>query len=130
MGSRSTKHYSIAELVEEFPELKLAEINLSKEVFAHFGLLYMGFALLEHSMINAATIQLAIDEAKLQKIRRLEQWEAIFDVSFGKAIKLTFGNLARTVRGISEFKDLSDDLGEVKKIRDYFSHHFLSEKRR
>lgn len=39
-------------LFEEFPELLLEEVNLNKEVFAHFGLLFSGYALLEAALQN------------------------------------------------------------------------------
>ena len=54
---------SLTDLFEDFPELMEADLTWEKEIYAHFGLLYMGFALLEQSLINAATIKLAIDEA-------------------------------------------------------------------
>lgn len=116
---------SLTDLFEDFPELMEADVTWEKEIYAHFGLLYMGFALLEHSLINAATIKLGIDEAKQQRVRKLEEWQVLHDKAFVKASSQTIGNLIKVVSRIREFSDLENKFSEVKKVRDYFSHHFF-----
>ena len=44
-----------ARLVSDFPELEDEGMIPQREVFAHFGLLFHGFALLEHELINIVT---------------------------------------------------------------------------
>jgi hypothetical protein len=116
---------TVEELLQDFPELLHADVVLEKEVYAHFGLLYMGFALLEHSLINVVTINQNIIAVKKQTKPNLQIWEAQYDKSFAHAAAQTFGNLAKVVVTVLEFKDLADGLHKVKKIRDYFSHHFF-----
>lgn len=116
---------SLTDLYEDFPELTVADVAWEKEIYAHFGLLYMGFALLEHSLINAATMKIAIDEAKRQKIRKQEEWQSLHELAFAKASSQTIGNLIKVVSKIREFSDLEGKFSEVKRVRDYFSHHFF-----
>ena len=116
---------NIEELFADFPELLQADVTWEREIYAHFGLLYMGFALLEHSLINAATIKLAVTNLKqYSKPNRLD-WEKCHDLAFSKSCDQTLGNLINIVLKISEFKDMSEAFERVKKIRDYFSHHFF-----
>jgi hypothetical protein len=113
------------ELLQEFPELVQSNVIFEKEIYAHFGLLYMGFALLEHSLINVVTIKLNVDTLKKHTKPSRVVWTAEYDNSFEHAIAQTFGNLAKVVVTVPEFRDLTDGLNKVKRIRDYFSHHFF-----
>lgn len=59
-----------AELVAEFPELGGESVLLAKEIYAHFGLLFFGFSLVKHSLINALTfhhVGKQLNEAKIKK---------------------------------------------------------------
>ena len=116
---------ALAKLFQEFPELLNPDVNLEKEVYAHFGLLYMGFALLEHSLINIATIKLAIDEVKKSGKRDIQEWELAYDRAFTKSTAQTFGNLLKIVISVQEFHEINSTLERVKRVRDYFSHHFF-----
>lgn len=57
----------LAELVTVFPELELEGVDWNKEVFAHFGLVFMKVALLEHCLINAYTAIFAAKDFKESK---------------------------------------------------------------
>jgi uncharacterized protein YdbL (DUF1318 family) len=116
---------ALRNLFESFPELHNENIIWQKEVFAHFGLIYHGFALLEHSLINAATLKIAIDAAQQRKLKSREEWLGLFDESYLKAVGQTFGNLIKIVVQIEEFKDLKTEFKKAKQVRDYFSHHFF-----
>jgi hypothetical protein len=113
------------ELLETFPELANEDVVWEKEIYAHFGLLYMGFALLEHSLINVATVKLAIEVLKKSKVRSQEAWSAAHESSFANCTKQTFGNLVKVVIKVREFAPLAPRLYEIKQVRDYFSHHFF-----
>ena len=115
----------LQKLFLDFPELLREDVTWEKEIYAHFGLLYMGFALLEHSLINAATIKLATKYLKQHSAPVKSDWEKCHDLAFVKSCDQTLGNLIKIVVEIPEFKILVDDLAKVKKIRDYFSHHFF-----
>lgn len=116
-----------ADLVEEFPELGDEEVTLPKEVFAHFGLLFFKFSLVEHSLIIIMTIFHLGEELAAKRVRTKTDWETAYDVGHDKARSKTFGNLIRAISVIEEFKPLLPRLAEIKKLRDYFAHHFFRE---
>lgn len=116
---------SKAELIEEFPELGASDVLLIKEVYAHFGLAFMKFGLVEHSLINVLTFHEVGTRMHAGKITTRQEWEAAFDVGQANAIASTFGNLVKNVSTIAEFADLRVELAEVKKVRNYFAHHFM-----
>ena len=70
------------ELVAEFSELGDEDATLQKEVYAHFGLLFFKFSLVEHSLINIVTFHHVGNEQ-----------------SQGK--RGGSGNLDRTISGVS-----------------------------
>ena len=112
-------------LLEEFPELAEPDICLQKEVYAHFGLAFMKFGLVEHSMINVITFFHVGDGFQKRTITNRQSWEAAFDAGHATAIDLTFGNLIKRVVAIQEFTELESELREVKRLRDYFAHRFM-----
>jgi hypothetical protein len=120
-----TEPVDLKNLLKVFPELLGSDVIFEKEIYAHFGLLYMGFALLETSLINVATVQLAIIELRKSKVRTQVQWKEAHERAFDHCTKQTFGNLMRSVTKIREFTTLTAQLKEVKQVRDYFSHHFF-----
>lgn len=115
------------ELVAEFPELGDETALLPKELYAHYGLLFFGFSLVEHSLINSLTFHHVGTEMNAGKIRNRQQWEAAHDFGYDLAKKMTFGNLVKSTIKIEEFASLEDRLVEAKKNRDYFAHHFFRE---
>ena len=113
------------ELLEEFPELKSSDLILQKEVFAHFGLLFMALGILEHGLINAAMLLGAANDFSKSEIKTVQKWADLIDVQFENATKLTFGNLVKRLVKNSSFKLLEEELLEAKSIRNYFAHHFM-----
>lgn len=116
-----------ASLISEFPELSNGDVILQKEVYAHFGLAFFKFALVEHSLINIVTFHFAGEQLKAGLTRTEEQWVKSIDDGERQAIALTFGNLVKKVTAIEEFVELSNQLSQTKKLRDYFAHHFMRE---
>lgn len=95
----STKELSFDEqrqlLIEEFPELLSNDVILQKEIYAHCGLLFFGFALVEHSLINISTFSYVASRLKKQKIKNSDDWEKSWDIGYEKSCNLTFGNLVK-----------------------------------
>ena len=115
------------ELVAEFSELGDEDATLQKEVYAHFGLLFFKFSLVEHSLINIVTFHHVGNEQSQGKIQCKFQWEKVYDSGYKIAKKMTFGNLVRAVGRLDEFNSLKTKLSEIKECRDYFAHHFFRE---
>jgi hypothetical protein len=113
-------------LIAEFPELQ-DDAVLPKEVYAHFGLAFFKFALVEHSLINIFVFATVGEKFKKKQIRSKDAWEAAFDNAYAKAASLTFGNLARSATSLPDFAEISFEINEIKSIRDYFAHHFMRE---
>jgi hypothetical protein len=111
-------------LLADFPELSSPGVDWNKEVFAHFGLLFMGLGLLEHALINAVTFSRAA-KAFPHTDRTQEAWAALIDDSFDQATKQTFGNLIRSLLENDFFQELGGPLRRTKGLRDYFAHHFM-----
>lgn len=114
-------------LIAEFPELEAAELTLQKEVYAHFGLAFFKFALIEHSLINIMVFSSVGQLLEERKIKNKSDWQNAFDASETRAVASTFGNLVRHTSKVQEFALLEDRLQEAKKLRDYFAHHFMRE---
>jgi hypothetical protein len=112
-------------LVDEFPELSNADVILPKEVYAHFGLLFFKFSLVEHSLINILMFHHLGAELAAKRIRSREDSERECDRGYDRARQQTFGNLLKEVRAIAEFAPFADRLSKIKKHRDYFAHHFF-----
>lgn len=116
-----------AELLEEFIDLDSQSENLEKEVFAHFGLAFMKFGLLEHSLVNVVVFSSAAEALSKRLIKTKEQWGQKIDDGFAEATAMTFGNLVKRALQVSDFSDLRAELMEAKKLWDYFAHHFMRE---
>ena len=58
-------------------------------------------------------------------ISERQSWELAFDTSHAAAVKLTFGNLVKSVLKVDEFVDLEVELNAIKTVRDYFAHRFM-----
>lgn len=114
-----------SELETEFQELADPHIILAKEVYAHFGLLFFKFSLVEHSLINALTFHHVGQQLAARRIRTKEDWEQASDDGYNNARQKTFGNLVRTVSNIVEFVPFIERLSALKDHRDYFAHHFF-----
>ncbi len=112
-------------LIEEMPELSGPDVHVQKEVYAHFGLAFMKFGLVEHSLINIVTFRHVADALQRRLISDRQSWELAFDTSHAAAVKLTFGNLVKSVLKVDEFVDLEVELNAIKTVRDYFAHRFM-----
>ena len=111
-------------LLCEFPELTAPEVNWNKEVFAHFGLLFMGFGLLEHALINAVMLSSAAQEFAREK-SSTGAWPDLIDKHYERATKLTFGNLSKELTKRPDFSPAKSSLDQAKGLRNYFAHHFM-----
>jgi hypothetical protein len=114
-----------SDLLREFPDLGDANAILAKEMYAHFGLLFFVFALVEHTMINVVTFCGAYREILRQRTRTREGWQKLVDKHFLRAKSLTFGALMREVLREREFQNFSANLRSIKDKRNYFAHHFF-----
>ncbi|WP_157950445.1 hypothetical protein [Pannonibacter carbonis] len=117
----------MTELISDFPELSGPEVNLSKEIYAHFGLLFFKFSLVEHSLINVLTFHHVGTALEAGEIASQQEWEAAHDFGFERARKMTLGHMVKSVADIGEFSTMRHRLFEAKKRRDYFAHHFFRE---
>lgn len=115
------------QLITEFPDLLDAQGSMEKEVYAHFGLAFFKFALVEHSLINIWTFSYVAESWAGKKIKNKSDWEATFDKGYDQAKNQTFGNLLKKAEKIDEFTDLVSDFSYIKNIRNYFTHHFMRE---
>jgi hypothetical protein len=124
---RLLQNPEMADLFADFPELLLEGVILQKEVLAHFGLLFSGYALLEAALQNCYVFwQLRLLHLG-GKIASEDEWRAHYDTLEEKAFGSTFGSLLKL---LSECPDLANSFGELrslKKGRDYFAHHFFRE---
>jgi hypothetical protein len=114
-------------LVSEFGELADPDIILPKEVYAHFGLLFFKFSLVENSMINILLFHHLGTELAARRIRSKEDWEKAHDKGYDDAKGKTFGNLMKAVLKVPEFSSFAAEFAEIKRLRDYFAHHFFRE---
>ena len=115
----------LAELIEEFPELADAATIIEKELYAHFGLLFFTFALVEHSLINFAVFDAMGKAIRNQSIRNRMEWEGAFDQNYEKAKSLSLGNLIKVIKDIPELAPAFSEIAKMKAERDYFAHHFF-----
>lgn len=116
-----------AGLIAEFPELNSDNVTLVKELYAHFGLLFYAFALVEHALINFLVFDAVGRGLEEGILRSQQQWEAAFDGAYERAKSQSLGNLIKLVKGIPEIEPKIAELSKMKAERDYFAHHFFRE---
>lgn len=119
--------FNHSELFEEFPELAEPDVILSKEVLAHFGLLFSTYADLEAGVQNCYTIWQLRAALLDGKIKTQIEWVEMYDVFENKAFASTFGSLLKLVSGFDQLTPHMSTLDSLKKKRDYFAHHFFRE---
>lgn len=117
--------HDYAELFEVFPELAESDVIFSKEVLAHFGLLFSVFADLETGVQLCYTFWQLRNELSNGEIRTEQKWVERYDALEAKAIKATFGTLLRLVDGFDKLEPYMEKLHTLKNRRDYFAHHFF-----
>lgn len=115
------------ELIAEYPELSEEGIILQKEMYAHFGLLFFKFSLVEHSLINALLFHHLGTMLKAGKITNRRQWEEQWDSCNADVCGKTFGTLVGRLIKVQEFRDLAVQLRQAAKHRNYFAHSFFRE---
>ncbi|VDS07689.1 hypothetical protein PARHAE_00867 [Paracoccus haematequi] len=114
-------------LYEEFPELEGKNIIIEKEVLAHFGLLFSGYALLEAGLQNCFIFWKLCSRVKDRSVSDGEQWKLLYDSFEHKAQASTFGALLRLLEDCTPLLVQQDELKLLKRKRDYFAHHFFRE---
>lgn len=124
---RLIQNPEMADLFEDFPELLLEEVILQKEVLAHFGLLFSGYALLEAALQNCYVFWQLRRLHLSRKIASEGEWRAHYDTFEEKAFGSTFGSLLRLLTDCSDLANSFVELSSLKKSRDYFAHHFFRE---
>lgn len=114
------------ELRQDFPELFEPGVNLSKEVLAHFGLVFSSFALLEASLQNCVVIS-GLNEKLLRTSLTEASWKAEAEGLERKALAATFGTLLKLLEDLPYLEAMQPKLRELKRQRDYFAHSFFRE---
>lgn len=122
---RSDAEFAV--LGKSFPELLEPGVILPKEVYAHFGLTFYVFGLVEHGLMNCALIVRVHGAVAAGRARTPAEWESEWDRQEVAVHSLTFGQLVREVEKIPEFADLASELVAVNKNRNYFAHRFFRE---
>lgn len=120
-----SEDHDYAELFEVFPELAEPEVIFTKEVLAHFGLLFSVFADLETGIQQCYTFWQLRSELSNGEIGSERKWVERYDALEAKAIKATFGSLLRLVDGYDKLEPHMEKLHILKNRRDYFAHHFF-----
>lgn len=114
-------------LLNDFPELLSDDVVLKKEVLAHFGLLFSGYALLEAALQNFYIFSQQKMYLFSGDCRSKADWQSRHDCLERKAFAATMGNLINLVSEFEEITSALDELRKLKKSRDYFAHHFFRE---
>lgn len=117
--------HDYGELFEEFPELSEDDVIYTKEVLAHFGLLFASYADLETGIQQCYTNWQLRTELGNGKIETEQKWVERYDALEAKAVAATFGSLLRMVDSLDRLEPHMDKLRVLKKRRDYFAHHFF-----
>lgn len=117
----------VLNLYADFPELTGDEINWHKELYAHFGLLFSGFALLEASLHNSYIFMGLSSRLASGKIRSVSSWTTSHDELERRAFSLSLGNLLKNLKHCAPIQGMMPELNELKRRRDYFAHHFFRE---
>lgn len=115
------------ELVAEFPELTADDVVLEKELYAHFGLLFFVFGLMEHALMNIALVARLHEKYRRGEIATAEEWSREWDRQEPHTSGLTFGKLAIEVDRVAEFEEIKAQIAKAKRDRDYFAHRFFRE---
>jgi len=114
-------------LFNDFPELQSDNIIFGKEVLAHFGLLFSGYALLEAALQNCYILGQLHTALLKGEIRSQDEWTARYNALEHKVFSATLGSLLRLISNGSDLTPHMSALWILKKKRDYFAHHFFRE---
>ena len=120
------------EFFGDFPELLEPDVNWGKEVLAHFGLLFSGYALLEAALQNAVVYWSKLEllrsfDRSTSAQQRIELWEKDHDRADKLAVASTFGSLLKLLKDCTHLNSIRSELEALKVKRDYFAHHFFRE---
>ncbi|NVO55105.1 hypothetical protein HW561_04780 [Rhodobacteraceae bacterium B1Z28] len=117
----------IQQLLKDFPELEGGDFILGKEVLAHFGLLFSGFANLEGGLQNCYLfwqLHIALINGE---VGSKNDWLALHSKFESEAFDATFGRLVNLLGDCPDMKFLADDLKALRHSRNYFAHRFFRE---
>ena len=120
-----TNTTALADLLEDFPELLGGDVDLQKEIYAHFGLLFSGFGLLEAGLQNCYIMWALELELKAGVIEDPSAWESAHERVEEKAFGATFGGLIRLLQECGDIEEIRLKLETLRKGRNYFAHHFF-----
>lgn len=102
------------------------ESQLTREVYARFGLAMYCAQVLEHGLANFLMILKFRPEATSAKNQ--QEWETLVEQFYNTQFAKTLGNLLRAVEEINHLPDeLVQELRQVKANRDYLAHRFFRE---
>lgn len=118
------------DLRADFPELFHPEVNLAKEILAHFGLVFSGFALLEAALQNCFCVWKLDHRLRNVPLPTAEMWQAEAAEWERKALDATFGNLLQMLKPCHHLQPLEVELATLKQQRDYFAHRFFRDENR
>lgn len=116
-----------ARLAEQFVELNDPNVVLAKELYAHFGLTFYAFGLVEHSLINAIHVHRLYQRFAAGHVRSAKDWEREWDAIEPALHRLTFGQLVGEAKSIPELSDLAGALEAANANRNYFAHRLFRE---
>lgn len=114
-------------LFKEFPELLGDDVVVMKELYAHFGLVFSAYANLEAGIQNCYVFWQMREHHLQGSVKSEDDWVNLHERLEEKAFSATFGSLLRMVEGCEELDANRAELFNLKKIRDYFAHHFFRE---
>ncbi|UWP92512.1 hypothetical protein K3X13_01195 [Aliiroseovarius crassostreae] len=114
-------------LFSDFPELKTDNVDFSKEVLSHFGLLFSAFGLLEAGLQNHLIFWRMHQDVQRNKKRSLEEIEKDYALLEERAFAATFGGLLKLLQDSDDIIALDEELRRIQKTRNYFAHHFFRE---
>lgn len=114
-------------LIGEFPELSNEDVLPIKEVYAHFGLLFVAFANLEAGLQNCYVFWKLRGSVLDGKVTSLQDWEVLHTEFEDRAIASTLGSLLNLLRDCEGLSGVMSELKLLKESRDYFAHHFFRE---
>ncbi|MEM0990844.1 MAG: hypothetical protein AAGK00_18405 [Pseudomonadota bacterium] len=114
-------------LLDEFPELQFEDVDLSKEVLSHFGLLFSGFALLEAAIQNCFVFWKLHSALLAGEINSQDDWVHRHKSLETSAFAATFGTLLKLTADCPDLASNMNALKSLREKRNYFAHHFFRE---
>lgn len=117
----------IEQLLDDFPELEANDIVLGKEVLAHFGLMFSGFANLEAGLQNCYLFWQLHTALINGEVASEDDWLVLHSKFEDEAFAATFGRLITLLSECPDMQFVADELKALKHSRNYFAHRFFRE---